>query len=62
MYTVCGQPQPHHARPNSAVSRLVKLHGGQGLRAELGTKPRVIYIRDYRPTRRVAPARPENKG
>ena len=48
--------------PNSAVSRLVKLHGGQGLRAELGTKPRVIYIRDYRPARRVSPARPENQG
>ncbi|MCA1790860.1 MAG: 4Fe-4S dicluster domain-containing protein [Thioalkalivibrio sp.] len=35
---------------------------GKGLREELGTKPRVIYIRDYKPQRRFEPARPAGEG
>jgi len=39
--------------PESEVSKLRALHGGRGLREELGTRPRVVYIRDYGPQRRT---------
>lgn len=38
--------------PDSEVSKLMVKYGGRGLREELGTKPRVLYIREYGPQRR----------
>ncbi len=54
----CVEACPSRARivgdfddPESEVNRLIATHGGKGLREELGTKPRVIYIRNYSPER-----------
>ena len=56
----CVEACPSRARivgdlddPSSEVNRLIAEHGGKGLREELGTSPRVIYIRQYSPERAV---------
>jgi len=37
--------------PKSEINELIARHNGKGLREELGTKPRVFYIRTYAPQR-----------
>jgi Fe-S-cluster-containing dehydrogenase component len=39
--------------PDSEINALIARHDGRGLREELGTKPRVYYIRNYTPQRRL---------